>query len=475
MFRTFCTPARIVLATCALFGLLDKASARPPGGGQRMMMPMMNMQHPMAMGSTMPMMTMQRSMPMNTTMPMMNMQRSTPMNTMMPTMNTMMPTTTMMTPAMLRAASSLPSTMMSQAMTTAGTTPTAITSINGLPTTMPSTTGISGLSGFGTLNGSFGLGQGGLGSSQGGGFGNGGGSGGGGPGGGGYGGGGGNGYGGGYDQNAMTTYVPATADLINNDASAEKRRAESQEPRSAQFDRSPRYMLGAGREGRSVWEIELAHSLDHPPLVEVHSGRALNTLLKELTGANPTALLSRTSKTLTSNVLGHINLRPADVDGGNPALLKHADHLSWPLALLGDEYRTARHTVSSLLGQDFRQARARSVGTRQLTDLKAAIDAMRERLSSHAIDVNASDYVQAVRFLYDLSDAAAALDYPEVGQLTNPDLFSQPMTVSELAAYMGAKRLAFAPATPADEAAYDFLYRALLDCHAGNRQVAINR
>src|SRR5262249_45341977 len=161
-----------------------------------------------------------------------------------------------------------------------------------------------------------------------------------------------------------------------------------------------------------------AHCLDHPPLVEIYSGRALNTLLKDLTSADPTALLSRPPKTLASDLLGHINLRPADVDGGNPALLKHANHLSWPLALLGDEYRAVRHTVSSLFAQDFRQARTQSVGTRQLADLHAALDGIRKQLSSHAGDVSAGDYVQAVRFLYDLSDAAAALDYPEIGSLT---------------------------------------------------------
>jgi len=433
------------------------------------MMPMMNMQRSMPMTSTMPMMNMQRSMGMNTTMmPMMTTQHSMGMNSM--GMNTIMPTTTMMTPAALRTVSALPSSMTSTAMTN----PTANRSISGLPTAMTSMTGMtpmtgmSGLTGF-AATGGFGVPSsiGGLGSALGGG-GNGGG---GGSGGGGYGGG--NSYGSG--QNAGATYLPATSDLLTNEGNNEKPTAESPESRAGQFDRSPRYIFGAGREGRSVWELELAHSLDHPPLVEIYSGRALNTLLKELIGANPTALLSRSSKTLTSDVLGHINLRPADVDGGNPALLKNADHLSWPLVLLGDEYRAARHTVSSLFAQDFQQARTRSVGTRQLTDLQAALDAMREQLSGHAIDVNASDYVQAVRFLYDLSDAAAALDYPEVGPLTDPHLFSQAMTVSELAVYMGAKRLAFAPATPADEAAYDRLYQAMVDDHAaGSRQLALN-
>src|SRR5205814_2116194 len=120
-----------------------------------------------------------------------------------------------------------------------------------------------------TLNGSFGLpasSLGGLGSSLGGG-GNGGG---GGSGSGGYGGGSGNGYGAGssYGQNAVTTYVPATADLIapvipSGDA--------SDSPALGSRLSALRFS-SAGREGRSTWELELAHSLDHPPLVEIHSG-----------------------------------------------------------------------------------------------------------------------------------------------------------------------------------------------------------
>jgi hypothetical protein len=209
--------------------------------------------------------------------------------------------------------------------------------------------------------------------------------------------------------------------------------------------------------------------------VEIHSGRALNTILKDLTGAGATALVSRTSKTLPPDVLGHINLRPADVDGGNPALLKHTDHLSWPLALLGDEYRATRHTIGSLLDQGTRQARSGLLDPQALTDLQPAIGAMRKQLSLHSIDLNAKDYVQAVRFLYDLSEAGAALDYPQLDRLMNLGFLSQAMTVSELAAYMGDKRLAFAPATPGDVAAYDRLYQAMVDCHtAGSRQLALN-
>jgi hypothetical protein len=337
-------------------------------------------------------------------------------------------------------------------------------------------TGLNGLTAFGALYGGFGspssLGYGGLGSSQGaGGYGSGGGLGG-----GGYGGGGGGNSYGAYPQNPMATYVPAAADEINNDGGDDRQRLESPDPRAGQIDRSPHDTLGAGRQGRSTWEIELAHSLDHPPLVEIHSGRALNTLLKELTSASPAALQKRPSRTLPSDVLGHINLRPMDVEGGNPALLKHADQLSWPLALLGDEYRSTRHTIALLLAQGTLQARSKSLDQRQLNDLQAALDNMRARLSAHKDDVNAGAYAQAVRFLCDLSDAATALDYPQAARLSDPHLFSQAMTVSELAAYMGAKRLTFAPAVPGDEAAYDRLYQAMVDCHAASApQVALNR
>jgi hypothetical protein len=271
----------------------------------------------------------------------------------------------------------------------------------------------------------------------------------------------------------MAAYVPATADQISNEGSDEKRSSESREPLPRQVDRSPSNILGAGREGRSTWEIELAHSLDHPPPVEIHSGRALNTLLKEWIGAGPTALRSRPSRTLASDLLGHINLRPADISGGNPALLKHADQLSWPLALLGDEYRAARHTLSSLLPQEIRRARSGRIEPHAVSDLHSALDVMRKQLSLHANDLNANDYVQAVRFVYDLSDAITALDYPDVGRLTDPHWFSQAMTVSELAAYMAANRLAFAPATPGDAPAYDRLYQAMVDGHAAG-QVALN-
>jgi hypothetical protein len=338
--------------------------------------------------------------------------------------------------------------------------------------------GISGLTGFGALNGALGTGS----TLGAGGYGGGGGSGGGGSGGGGYGGGGG-GYGGGgggngYGQNAYETYLPATADLLTNDGTDPRSAGPSYGPKKDDDhpgDRHPINIFGAGRTGRSTWEIELAHSLDHPPLVEIQSGRALNTLLKDLTRASPASLLSRPSRTLPADVLGHINLRPADVDGGNPALLKHPDNLPWPTALLGDEYRTTRLAVGSLLAQGIRPPRSQNIGQRQLNDLQAALDDMRKQLSAHAIDVDARDYARAVRFLYDLSDAGRALDYPEVGRLNDAHLFSEAMTVSELAAYMAGQRLVFASAVPGDEAAYDRLYQALVDCHAAVApQVALN-
>jgi hypothetical protein len=510
MSRTVSVSVHVALTTCALFGLLNKAAARPPGGGFRMTTPMMSMQSPMGMMPA-------THMSMSTMMPMTAMQHSVMMPAMAASRPIATPMTTLAVPTRLGTTTTLGATttnlgaattslqgastanlhgvstaslqganttsLGSTTITTSGATtaPTTTTSVSGVPTTTTTSTlgisgitGLNGLTAFGSLYaGSLGLG--GLGSSLGaGGYGGGGGSGGGGYGGGGGGYGGGNGYGAGSGQNAVVTYIPASADVANNDAGNENRKAESSEPRARQVDRSPPNILGAGREGRSTWEIELAHSLDHPPLVEIHSGRALNTLLKDLTGASPAALLSIPAKTLSLDLLGHINLRPIDIGEGNPALLKLADRLSWPPALLGNEYATGRHKLSSLLGQGIQQARSGLVDPHAVIDLQSALDAMRTRLSAHAMNVSAGDYVQAVRFLYDLSDAARALDYPQVDRLADPHLFSQAMTVNELAAYMGAKRLAFAPAVPGDEAAYDRIYEALVDCHTGAHQVALN-
>jgi hypothetical protein len=100
-------------------------------------------------------------------------------------------------------------------------------------------------------------------------------------------------------------------------------------------------------------------------------------------------------------------------------------------------------------------------------DMQNDLDGLNQRLNDSVSDLSPSQFIEARRYLNQVSDAIAALSDPKVGAYFNPSWVSKAKNVAELVSFMSRSGLRFAPATPGDEPAYNALYRALADFDAG--------
>ena len=95
--------------------------------------------------------------------------------------------------------------------------------------------------------------------------------------------------------------------------------------------------------------------------------------------------------------------------------------------------------------------------------MQTQIERARGRLVKKINDIRTMDYIDAKRFLYDLEDARQAIKDNEAQTHQQFQKFiSGGKTVKEIADFMTANGLKFAPATLRDEAAYRALHSALV-------------
>src|SRR5262249_36839298 len=161
---------------------------------------------------------------------------------------------------------------------------------------------------------------------------------------------------------------------------------------------------------------DLARSRKGAPSVDVWSGKALNDLLgsmvKARLGAGP-------SIPLDDDVLKGINLTDAGTTG-NLGLLKEAKDdgkLPWPRSLTSPRFDKLRARVErsaqDALFSIKREKKAPEEAT--LNNLGRALKALADELSGSASEMSPSQYIQAKRFLSQLTDARRALEGPKVG------------------------------------------------------------
>jgi hypothetical protein len=210
---------------------------------------------------------------------------------------------------------------------------------------------------------------------------------------------------------------------------------------------------------------QLARSRANPPLAEVVSGQALNSLLADLRQLGnaidemdqPDALLP-----LDRRGLKHINVTRG---AGNIALLKGDGRLTWPAALAEPVFQEPRERIAALAPQAVRQARASGrvdpAAIRQLTE---DVGQMRALLRQQAANLSFQPFAEAKSFLQGLDAAVVALQQPDVIRHFNGGYDLRAQTVLGLVKQMSDEGLRFAPAAPGDEAAYTALREALASC-----------
>ena len=214
----------------------------------------------------------------------------------------------------------------------------------------------------------------------------------------------------------------------------------------------------------------LRHARHDPPATEVYAATPLNVLLADLQKGQAQGARVRPVR-LAAEWLPRINVTSEPTGGPTGGLLKDGGKLRWPLAWdsapLQKPSQELRGALEALLAEAIAQARKGSVGADLLRELRGDAEALHHLLVANVKVLTPSEYVEANRYLGQVSDAVKVLGRADAAQYVNGTFALNPAhikTVGDLIAFMAEKHLKFAPAVPGDEAAYLALQRALASC-----------
>jgi hypothetical protein len=281
---------------------------------------------------------------------------------------------------------------------------------------------------------------------------------------------GGSGYGS-YYESIPGAYLRGTADLITSQGKwlqslqqagllQEQNRQAMIETRRKSFSESVYERQNTPtfeQERERVSRLDLRRSLNDPPASEIWSGQALNTILADLAKRQPEES-SEPNIALDEDLQRHINIVAGH---GSAGLLKSEGRLSWPLALVGDSYKSDRELLNALLPAAMNQALNGQVETSTLRQMTRSVQQMHRQLATDISDLTATQYMGANRFLANLDDGLKVLSRADAGDFLTRKYTAQGRTVAELVKHMVAQGLTFGPANSGEEGAYETLYRAL--------------
>jgi hypothetical protein len=206
---------------------------------------------------------------------------------------------------------------------------------------------------------------------------------------------------------------------------------------------------------------QLSRSLHNPPVNEIWSGQALNTVVADLALKLGSAAEGQgASIPVDAGVLRHLNLTMNEGQG-NPGLFKDEGRLSWPPALSESLYQANRDLVNNLAPVLYAQAVAGRVDPGTLRQMTETAQQLQRQVAGNVRDMTPAQYGEARRFLVDLQDALKLLRRPDPGTFFAADAV-QGTTVGKLVNHLVRNGWSFAPAVPGDEAAYVAVHRALV-------------
>jgi hypothetical protein len=289
-----------------------------------------------------------------------------------------------------------------------------------------------------------------------------------------------------YGESQLGGYMRGIAGIISSEGTAmtnieqsrllhEQVRRERLENRRRAFDQYLYFRehtpTPEDERQRNMREL-VRRSLNDPPLGDITSGIALNTLLNDIQKKGDN--VQGPAIALDNDILRHINVK-SPAGAGNPGMLKNEGRLSWPVVLRGPQYKEERDVLNDLTPAAYDQAVSGKSDPGTLESMTAAVRRLEEKLRDNIKDLTPTEYSEGRRFLSDYEDALALLRQPGAG-----DYFTQKApkgkSVSDLVQHMSKKGLIFAPAVPGDEGAYLALQRALAAYDGGiNPQVVTEK
>lgn len=257
----------------------------------------------------------------------------------------------------------------------------------------------------------------------------------------------------------------ANARLIREQARQERLRTRRAMIEEADYERA--HMPDPEKIRQAAIERELDRARNSPPLTEIWSGRALNSLLR-----HAIAQQGQGSKgpnvPLNEDTLNSINPTVGNTRGNIGLLVRDNGNLQWPQPLSGEMFKDAREDLSRRMRQAFSSGqRNRGPDESTVNDLQNDLKKLQGTLDANISALSPDQYNEGRRYLRDLNNTITALKDRNAVNLITGAWKPKGKNVAELVQHMRDKGLWFAPATPGDEPAYTSLYYALAAFDAG--------
>jgi hypothetical protein len=217
-------------------------------------------------------------------------------------------------------------------------------------------------------------------------------------------------------------------------------------------------------------ERKLNRARNNPPLQDVWDGVSLNDLLRHLIAQQGQGAKGP-SVPLSEETLDHINLTVGGTRS-NAGLLKNSAELQWPLSLQRELFKDPRDNLNSLMRAAFKSASSgNKPESSTISDLRHNYDKLKKTLSSNVDQLSPDEYIEANRYLTDVSKAIDALKSASVVHFFDGSWKAKARDVAGLVQYMREQGLWFAPASPKDHAAYVSLYYSLASFDRGMQRI----
>jgi hypothetical protein len=274
-------------------------------------------------------------------------------------------------------------------------------------------------------------------------------------------------------------YLSGTADVVNSTGQfmTSLREAQGMEEQNKQarietrrqnydewlYERATRPTWEDERERQRVEDLRRARN--DPPLHEILSGAALNTLLLGIQQMHTQKGMGP-SVPLDTDMLKEINVT-SPATAGSVGLLQYGRKLPWPLPLKAAAFETERQRLDQLFVQASKQARSGTVDADVLNGMTEAMNNIDAGIKEHIADFTPKQYSQAKSFLREIKGTINALQDPNVANYVNGKWAARGNTVGELVNDMTQNGLKFAAATAGDDNAYVALHNAMVSYYAG--------
>ncbi len=256
-----------------------------------------------------------------------------------------------------------------------------------------------------------------------------------------------------------------TARLLNQQVEQEKIRTRRMIQDQRRYEQS---LLPTAEEIRERdRQIALRRAMNDPPLPDILSATALNTLLQNIQrsvsqgGSGPAVPLD-------AAMLERIHVTSGT--GGSVAAFRNGNRLQWPLALRDEPFDADRDKFQMLVQDVLRQVEGDNVRASTVREMTAAIDSMERTLNAQARNMDMLQIIEVRRYLGELRDGTRALGNPSAPNYFNKRWRAQGRDVAELVQHMTREGLSFAPAVAGDEGAYRSLHQAMVAFNYGATQ-----